>query len=644
MSAPLATRRPPLSTLIAAAALSPITLQPSSRGETTAEQPNQLPKQLHPIFADSSAPASTTRAVAPTELAGRVVDEQGRPLEGVNVDAWTWHPGNETKTDADGRFSLSGFENRQKIEVEFTKPSLCPALFPSQPAGTADWTVQLNDHTYLEGKITDSAGKPAAQQKVRASRGPFQPEPGYVVDEVWTETTTDDSGHYRLYLQPDIYNVQIRVPGVGLARYEHVAVHDGDKTKFDIELKPGPDFRAHLVDSQTGEPVKGIRLWNWLQSGIEGSSDSHGDLVIENMLPGRFDFQVTASGEPPSPEVAGQYARWWSPEAKKPGQTLDLNGGGPSFQRNFDDLSFDIREGMPPVSIFIEKCVTIHGRVLDPDGLPVAGATVAPAKTGSGNSITGDTRFSVRTAEDGTFTLRLPASGVGQYNLLAHDGDNEQWRTWANGTNEPFQTKPGDVLQDVELKLSSPCIVRGRVVDSAAIPYPNSPFAAESADKRANRYYDPTTKTDAKGEFELRFVSPGNHFVQAGEFWMPPENGPNQAWKLVATLPDQPVENVELIVARPHPHIELPSVNVSTTTPAASATSDQPAGNNESTAPTIEPSTERKSEATSGGDKSSDAKPAAQNPTETAHSPSPASSSTAVPSSPSPEPRSPSAA
>ena len=52
------------------------------------------------------------------------------------------------------------------------------------------------------------------------------------------------------------------------------------------------------------------------------------------------------------------------------------------------------------MEIVVEKGVRIRGRVVDPDGKPVVGATVAPALTGTGNSLTGDTRFSV-TSKDG---------------------------------------------------------------------------------------------------------------------------------------------------------------------------------------------------------------------------------------------------
>src|SRR6185312_477012 len=101
--------------------------------------------------------------------------------------------------------------------------------------------------------------------------------------------------------------------------------------------------------------------------------------------------------------------------------------------RNFDGIDFDLKPGMEPVTITLERGVTVTGRVLDPEGKPVAGATVAPALTGTGNSLTGDTRFSAATDKDGHFSVLLPASGAREYNLVAHDGKDQQWRTWANG-------------------------------------------------------------------------------------------------------------------------------------------------------------------------------------------------------------------
>src|ERR1035441_6549989 len=71
--------------------------------------------------ANQEAVAAGSQNVGPGELAGMVVDTQGKPLEGVEVDAWTWYPGNETRTDARGWFRLKNFDKNGKVEVVFRK-------------------------------------------------------------------------------------------------------------------------------------------------------------------------------------------------------------------------------------------------------------------------------------------------------------------------------------------------------------------------------------------------------------------------------------------------------------------------------------------------------------------------------------------
>ena len=177
--------------------------------------------------------------VAADELAGVVEDESGKPLAGVTVDAWTWFPGNETTTDVDGRFSLKGLDMREPVELQFTKAGFCPRLFVAEPVGKPNWVVRLNSRTYLEGRVLDLEGRPVAGINLRATRGPFE-----TAGEVWTETETDSDGRYRIYLEPDTYELRVRRPGVGVARHEKVVVRENDRREFDLQLEPGPTFRA----------------------------------------------------------------------------------------------------------------------------------------------------------------------------------------------------------------------------------------------------------------------------------------------------------------------------------------------------------------------------------------------------------------
>lgn len=184
------------------------------------------------------------------------------------------------------------------------------------------------------------------------------------------------------------------------------------------------------------------------------------------------------------------------------------------FQRNFDDLTFKLSVGMKPVTIEVEKGVTFSGKVLDPNGKPVAGATVAPAKTGSGNSLTGDTRFSTKTDANGNYRVVMPAGNLSRYNLMAHDGDYQEWRNWANGVGEPMFSLPGEVHDDMDLTLTRPATVRGQIITNGRPLKVGASVSAQAKDLLENRYYNPTALVNEDGTFELKYVRAGQHTIR----------------------------------------------------------------------------------------------------------------------------------
>jgi hypothetical protein len=283
-----------------------------------------------------------------------------------------------------------------------------------------------------------------------------------------------------------------------------------------------------------------VRLFNWQQKDIDGRSDENGEISFSEMIPGEFSFNLESDG----------HARWWSDQAKHAFQQKTAAEPSNKWQRNFDDLAFDLRPGRT-VTVVVEPAVRVTGKVLDPNGKPVAGATVAPALTGTGNSLTGDTRFSVETKADGSFVVALPASGAAEYNLIAHDGKYGEWRTWANGVLPPIKTTPGQTIDNVTLKLTRPAVVRGKVVDENGRPVADREVKAQAADGLENRYYDPTTTTREDGTFELKYVRPGEQKIQLGLNWvngMPLPRGKTQTLKLKE---GEVVENVVLVAGEP---------------------------------------------------------------------------------------------
>jgi len=478
--------------------------------------------------------------IALDELVGIVVDSNGEPLKEVVVDAWSWHPGNETRTDSQGRFRLKMGDPASKIEVRFLKEGYSPHYIVQQQLGVNDFSVTLGQKTYIEGIIRDPKGMAVPNAEIRGEQSNKQGD-GVMISSVATNTKSDASGKFRLYVFPDNYQLMVSVPKVGVKRLSGVVVAEDEAKQVDIELEQGVRFEAHIMDSESGEPVKDVVLWNWMQLGVQGVSDAKGILVIEEMLPGDYELNL---GEGEAVELGflrgyrpRTLARWWSADAihKHQQKLVEPN----KFQRNFDDLTFKLSVGMDPVKIEVEKGVTFSGRVLDPNGNPVAGATVAPAKTGSGNSLTGDTRFSTKTDADGKYLVVMPAGDLFQYNLMAHDGDYQEWRTWGNGVGKPMISLPGEVHEEMDLTLTRPASVRGKVQTNGKPLKVGATVSAQANDLLENRYYNPTALIAEDGSFELKFLRAGDHTIQV-----------EQARVVVSVASGQTLEGVKLRLGR----------------------------------------------------------------------------------------------
>jgi beta-lactamase regulating signal transducer with metallopeptidase domain len=507
-------------------------------GDATAAKESVTPKSEAPRCApqiEDKFSIPTTPATPKNKLEGQVVDEDGKPLAGVRVDAWTWCPGNDTQTDSEGRFTLADFDQDQtQIEVRFSKDGYSPVYMFRQPLGKMSQPVVMNNKTYFEGTLTGSSGKPAANALVRADAGPRDAEGVYISDTA-TETHTKADGTYRHYVQHDIYTVTA-LAGEEMQTVTGVVIAKNEAKRLDIQLTPGPVFRAQIVDSLTKQPVAGVQLGNWRWKNIKGVSDANGMVSIAGIPGETFQFDVEGKD--------ADMVRWWSDQAIQEVQHFRLEKN--DWQRNFDSLEFKVTPNTEPVTVIVERGVRIRGMVADPDGKPVAGATVAPALTGTGNSLTGDTRFSVETGDAGNFDMLLPASKIREYNLVVHDGKYQEWRKWANGVMDPITTQPGDLLEGMKLQLRRPCEVRGQTLDEQGKPVVNREVRACAFELNDNRYYVPTTRTDSEGRFDLKYVAPGKHYVQVAPFWLKPTEAPEGTSQIVEVTPEKPAEGVSL--------------------------------------------------------------------------------------------------
>ena len=55
---------------------------------------------------------------------------------------------------------------------------------------------------------------------------------GGILTHAWDDTRTDAQGRYRLYVESDAYEFQVKAPGVGVARLEKTPINNGDEIRL----------------------------------------------------------------------------------------------------------------------------------------------------------------------------------------------------------------------------------------------------------------------------------------------------------------------------------------------------------------------------------------------------------------------------
>jgi len=464
----------------------------------------------------------------PTKINGRVTDDYGQPLPGVKVDAWHWREGNETTTDAGGHYELSGFEPHEALEIVFSKDGLSPLLRTDIKAGTV-FDVTLDDKTSIAGSIRDAAGQPVEGATVRAScAGTIRDWPILPFD---LETKTDAEGRYRLLASRGNFDLWVRKAGVGLAQRAFAMALPGAPETIDLQLEKGVGFEARLRDSVTGKPVAGVKLASQFAD-VTATSDANGLVALDALPQVQIVFEVKAPG----------YARWWSRQTSIPSDHHNPERAG-QWHDGTGHLRFELSSSRLSAEIELEPAVTVRGRVVDPNGAPVEGATLAAVLTGEQG---GASNMPCTSAADGRFELHLPASGAVEYNLIAHDGPWRKSRNWANAYGEPIRTTPGQTIDGIELRLTRGATIRGQVVDDQGQPVAGKGILARPNHARAGRHYQPRATTDAEGRFELKNVEAGSNTIMLDEHRLP-EDGPPGSWRQIEVKPGGNQQDIRLV-------------------------------------------------------------------------------------------------
>lgn len=483
-------------------------------------------------------------AAGTVSFSGRVVDKQGRPVEGAEVwvSGWAYPHARRDyraeflsrslgKTGADGRFS----ERIARLPAgmraggqRWMEPWLCQVI-AHKPGHGLGWVttdgsaevsaleIRLGEPAGLRGKVRDAEGVLLSQVRVRLAeiqRGTgseretavsFLPS-GDV--PAWAETRTDRHGGFSFAGLPADGGVKLDVDTCGAGesyRGDQMGPDLGAielskrRGDLDVALVRRPMITGVLLTPE-GTPAAGVKVR--AEGEIKGEPRHVFGTATVTDQHGRYDLEP----------VAGTYAVWAVDQRYYAGLA--------------EGLEVDVGKVVDLGAATLERNGTLTGRVLDAEtGSPIAGARVSCR--GAGPSPFGTT-IEARTQADGRFSVGAPPGNVG---LLADPPPGYTWNHTVEkrrrGGEAPFlvreerrkpsyrsvEVKSGEALSGLDLYFRPGAHLHGAVLAPDGQPWRNRGRADAMLDEgvvaREGHVPEPGGLLDADGGFSIEHMYPG---------------------------------------------------------------------------------------------------------------------------------------
>lgn len=242
---------------------------------------------------------------------GRVVDAEGRPVEGAEVqllELYRDRQESRATTGPDGRFDLRRLEPGRKM-LRAGHPDHASVFLPKIeiPKETPVFdlgTVTLPASGAIEGRVTDTRGRPLAEVEVRA----FPADRERMADWMFGHgersgtVSTGPDGTFRIErLQRGVrFNVTAEHSGYVTTNLPGVEAPTEEPVR--IELKAAHTLAGQVVNPE-GAPVPGAEMTRMEESPLGGggsfglgTADDDGRFRVTGLPPGSLDLLVTADG------------------------------------------------------------------------------------------------------------------------------------------------------------------------------------------------------------------------------------------------------------------------------------------------------------------------------------------------------------
>ncbi|MHC4731798.1 MAG: sigma-70 family RNA polymerase sigma factor, partial [Planctomycetota bacterium] len=385
------------------------------------------------------------------KAAGLVVDEEGHPVPGARV-RFERIPASEVLTDTNGEFVL---EAHRFVYVEAWHPDFMPKRDGLNPGRTR---IELGRGDVVEGVVL--------------SHGDRQPVPGATVrvpGNFEYTATTDANGRFRtlvdLRKRGRQYMIRVEAGPLGTLFIPRIPWTPG--YALELVLRPTRVLTGHVLTADGRQPLGGVTV-SIANTGEEA-----------NMLEGPPRIEVVSGGDG-SFRFVGVSTRQVQLGVRHPEHALT---DGP-------DAEYVAAGGDAEIEVLVAPRVHLAGRVLGPDGQPLADAVLRVVRAGDLSHLEpSQFRGGPRTDPRGRFRMRWPPRTY--YPKLYTECELAvSHRDCKPARSERFEPVPGS-YHDLEVRLvaspPSPHIT-GRVEDPHGAPVPMAHLIAEGPKRSSSTY------------------------------------------------------------------------------------------------------------------------------------------------------------